>query len=245
MDEESRSRGMTLASGIGRGTGEDGMRNEGRESHGWQSGTGEASPGDANWNFTPMSQWGNCHDAGLLRTMEFMESRAILPAVLVALMNVSPARASEASFAGLLANSPFGQVHAEGNSPAATAVPVEFRGFVVEGTARIYSLSEPEHHRSCWLRENETDGNITVRHFDERSATLRIEYKNIPLILVINKSVPRLAGPMPNPATGSEPTAETEAPPSRLELLAAEARWRRAHGLASPAGNAAAASPRR
>ncbi len=86
------------------------------------------------------------------------------------------------------------------NSPFSTAgamiptsgenTPAEFHGMVTEGNDRVFSVYSPITRRSSWLHVDESEGAITVRHFDDVTATLTIEYNKQVLILAMKRMLP-------------------------------------------------------
>lgn len=134
--------------------------------------------------------------------------RYCLFAVLLSLGLVAAAE-SDGGLEKLLSNSPFAATG--GAKPGAPEnAPLEFRGMVTEGNERIFSVYSPSTHHSSWLRENETEGLITVKHFNEATSTLSVEYDSKSLSLTI-KHGPRIADVNSPGSAGSVVTGEVGA----------------------------------
>lgn len=121
----------------------------------------------------------------------------------------------------LLKNSPFGDP-AEKVSAAAAAP--EFRGYMVEGGERIFSLYDPAQGRSFWLKRDEAGGGLVARKFSEDKLLLEVEYRGRPLALHLVQAKVKLmaAGAPASPSAGaapipSGPGAETGAPANESE----------------------------
>ncbi len=136
------------------------------------------------------------------------------------------AGAEQVPFNSLLNNSPFGQTRSGGPTTDASNAPVEFRGVVVEGAEKIFSVYEPEYRRSFWLKENETEGRITVRHFDEAASTLSVEYGSDVLQLSIRRGPKLMNGSALGPfaggpaASAGQPSAEESTASTENDLAA-------------------------
>lgn len=168
---------------------------------------------------------------------------------LLPLMLGLPLAAEPVDFQPLLGRSPFGQPPAAPVQAPVETPNLEFRGIVVEGGARYYSVFNASTQRGEWVREGDAKATVQVTEFDAENNVLVVVQNGRPLRLTLKESTISTLAVAPTPAaggarqggprpTGNNNAAVTPAPADaqRLEAIAAEVRRRRA--LRQSAGNA-------
>ncbi|HWL15899.1 MAG TPA: hypothetical protein VNR00_09855 [Opitutus sp.] len=159
----------------------------------------------------------------------------LLPAALLLIGAGLPAHAADP----LAVPSPFlppGNVAGSASAPTPDA-PLELRGIMAAGDDYMFSIYDPAHRTSTWLRLNETGREIVVTGFDQERDTVTVESQGRVLTLALKTAKvasapatpPPVAAPAaPQPIGGPvvlNPTPADEQ--RRLEAIAAEVNRRR------------------
>ena len=119
--------------------------------------------------------------------------------------------------------------------------PLELRGIVGMGDARLFNIFDPSSKQSRWVRLNEPGSAFTVKSHDEATDTVSLDYAGRSLSLRLPEAkitslaatpVPAVANNRPRRPEGQDapsPPAELSAEQAkRLENVAAEVTRRRA-----------------
>lgn len=114
----------------------------------------------------------------------------------------------------LLRNSPFGSPSSV-TSERKTSAAVEFRGVVIDGKDRIFSVHDRTARRAYWLRENESEGDIHVRSYHAESGVIEIVYSGQVMTLPLKQAEwAATTGPgltRPSPATApTDPVSDAQ-----------------------------------
>lgn len=123
-------------------------------------------------------------------------------------------------------------------APAVTEnPPLELRGIMGEGAARLFNIYNPATKHSSWVSLNESGQSFSVRSHDESADTVSIDYGGRPVVLKLAKA--RIApmaetrpavsgGPVPlNVQPAVLPRQTTPEQQRQLENVAAEVERRR------------------
>ncbi len=137
---------------------------------------------------------------------------------------------------GLLQRSPFGS--AVPGPPASAEGPLEFRSVLLDQGEYFFSVFQTATHTALWVGLNEPGNPFTVRSYDEKTETMKVDFQGRSLSLSLKQAkiqafVQRAPGSpqtMPGQAGGS-PNAGPASPADeagRLARIAEEIRRRRA-----------------
>lgn len=126
---------------------------------------------------------------------------------------------------------------AGGPGPKPTAdTPIELRGIMQAGDTTMFSIYDPSHRSSTWLKLGETGRDFIVRRYDAKSDTVSVDFqgRTVTLALKTAKVSPAAnVGPAVAAAAPPPPASPAVLNPSpadeqrRLEAIAAEVNRRR------------------
>lgn len=123
--------------------------------------------------------------------------------------------------------------------------PLELRGIMSSGGTTMFSLYDPTHHSSAWVRQNDTGREFVVRNYDDARDVVTVEYQGRTLTLALKTAKVASAPVMPFPQPVMGPPAPAGVTPPqpiggpvvlnptpadeqrRLEAIAAEVNRRR------------------
>lgn len=102
----------------------------------------------------------------------------------------------------LLQNSPFGGPAAVAGG-ARTDAPLEFRGVLVEGGEKFFSIYEAASHSSLWVGVNEPGNPYKVQGYDSVKGIVTVEYKGGLVTLPLKQAKVLVLAPTAPPPGGA------------------------------------------
>lgn len=140
------------------------------------------------------------------------------------------------SLDSLVKNSPFGSAASAALPGAGESGILEFRGMIVDNGEPLFSFFDPATRSSQWVKLNESGAPYTVQSYDRENQTVKVLFRNQPLVLAMKRSqiivqagqpvAPMAAGPQNVPVAVASAPSPNEA--ARLAQVAEEIRRRRA-----------------